>query len=187
MSVMAWNRLAWTWRGLAWAVLATAPIVAATEARSETGTVPPGARVRWRIASQGEAWHAGRFAMAREDTLFLIASTRETLAVAGSVLSRFEVSRGRRAHWRTGAWIGGVTAIGLSLVFLGLGSIDEGHAPGASDLSAVLTFGAIGAGAGLVVGGLVRTERWEAVPDAGASIPGSSESPVFAIRVSHSW
>ena len=187
MSIMTGNRLAWTWRGLAWAALATAPLVAATEARAGTDTVPPGARVRWRIASQGESWHAGRFAMAREDTLVLLAAPRETLAVAGSGLSRFEVSRGRKAHWGTGAWIGGVTAIGLSLVFLALASIDEGHDPGASDVEAVLRFGVLGAGAGLAVGGLVRTERWERVPDPWASIPGSCESAVFAIRVSRSW
>jgi hypothetical protein len=126
--------------------------------------------------------------MAMEDTLVLVASPAETLAVAGSGLSRFEVSRGRQAHWKTGAWIGGATGIGLSLLALTLGSIATGYDPVASDFSSVaLTFGVLGTGAGLVVGGLVRTERWERVPDPWASSSATSASPARAIRISRSW
>ena len=176
-------------RALTCALLGVTLLAAATEVLGEPtpGGLAPGARVRWRIASQGNARQVGGFATARRDTLYLMTpATGETLAVAGADLSRLEISRGRKSHARTGALIGGAISVTLISLFVIQASLDEGMGVGGNEVWSVAAVGLLGAGAGYAVGGLIRTERWERVPEPW-SISGSTDSPTFAIRVSRSW
>jgi hypothetical protein len=100
--------------------------------------------------------------------LMLLSENRSTIAVPLSTISSLELAWGKRGHWRTGALIGvGIGA--LSVVNLCSGSSHCIQSSG--DVGAALLVVGVGAGIGALVGSLVKSDRWIAVPTGPAGTP----------------
>jgi len=113
----------------------------------------------------------GRFVRLQADTITL-AVAESTASYGVNAVSRVEVSRGHRSHWLSGAGAGFLVGAGVAFVLLITGgstslcdqsanqdAIGSGECLGLAALE-----GVAGAGLGAIIGGLVRTERWQDVP-----------------------
>ena len=113
----------------------------------------------------------GKFVTLRADTITL-AMAESTTSYGLNSISRLEVSRGYRSHWLVGAGAGFLVGAGVTFVVLNGGgstsicdqsanqdAISSGECIGLAALG-----GVAGAGLGAIIGGLVRTERWQDVP-----------------------
>ena len=143
-------------------VLALAPV--ATLVAQEPGPpLEPGARVRVTAPDLGIEKQQATFQALRGDRLVVMADS--TMYYALGSITRFDVYRGRKSHWKTGLAVGAV-----------LGAIAGGAAGYASeairyesDFAAPVALGAL-AGAAVVgalgagVGATMKTDRWEEVP-----------------------
>ena len=126
----------------------------------------PGQRIRVTAPQVPLDRQPGQLLWMRADSLSFTADTREW-AVPRSLVTRLEVSEGKRGHLLAGV-IGGavVGAIaGLIAIEGGSSSSCSGSGDVYGDLCRGVVAGSVvlGAGLGAVVGALVRTERWKAV------------------------
>ncbi len=95
------------------------------------------------------------------------------LTVPRDAVSRIDVSEGNRSHWVRGAAIGGLVGLttGVIAVVAAESSDEELELlPGFDtvvETTAVIVMTVVGAGAGALIGALIRTEQWKPVPAAG--------------------
>jgi hypothetical protein len=145
-------------------------------------SLEPGARLRLTYPCPREgAATAGqeRSECRSEGTLVLLHADTIALAASGasvshglSAVSRVEVSRGYRAHRLAAAGAGFLLGAGVTFVVLNSGgstslcnqsenqdAMNSGECLGLAALG-----GLAGAGLGAIIGGWIRTERWEDVP-----------------------
>ena len=145
-------------------VLALAPV--ATLVAQEPGPpLEPGARVRVTAPDLGIEKQQATFQALRGDTLVVMADS--TMYYALGSITRFDVYRGRKSHWKTGLAIGAVLgAIVGGAAGYAYEAINDEYTP---EYAAPVAFGAL-AGAAVVgalgagVGAIMRTDRWEEVP-----------------------
>ena len=147
---------------VALAILALSPF-ANLAAQEPAPPLDPGARVRVTAPGLGIEKQQATFQALRGDTLVVMADS--TMYCPLGSVTRFDVYRGRKSHWKTGLAVGAV-----------LGAIAGGAAGYASeairyesDFAAPVALGAL-AGAAVVgalgagVGATMKTDRWEEVP-----------------------
>ena len=148
--------------------------------------IPSGQSVRLTSARYGLQSRVGRVLHATADTVVIEASGvrtvnyrevygTDTLALPVAAIDRLEVSRGGGSHAKSGALIGfGVGAVaGLvvaSVTYQECRPADSWQCTWAADFTGLQTlgygvlFGAIGAGAGAIVGSMIPGNRWEDMP-----------------------
>jgi hypothetical protein len=136
----------------------------------------PGTRVRVTLPCQPGHQPAGRAAhesCRSEGPLLPLSGQAMALAAAGpdldagrDAVTRLEVSRGQRSHWRMGAAIGFLAGAGATFAALRSGgSTANQDALATHECIGLVTLGgAVGAGLGAAVGALFQTERWQEVP-----------------------
>jgi len=163
---------------LAWLFAPSVTLIAQEPARS----LEPGARLRLTYpcehdgaATAGKERRAcrseGRLVLLRADTIAL-AVAESTMHRGLNAINRIEVSRGHRAHRLAGAGVGFLVGAGVTFALLNTGgstslcnqsanqdAIGSGECLGLAALG-----GLAGAGLGVIIGGFVRTERWQDVP-----------------------
>lgn len=156
-------------RTLVVAMLACLPQVATGQ------TLAPGARVRVTVpcpSAGGQlCTQVGNLLATGADGV-RIALADSTASYGRASLRRLEVSRGVRSHRLIGAGIGFLVGAGATYVVLNSGgstaSCDRGanqDAMSAGECLALTAAGGVaGAGLGVLVGSLIRSERWEEVP-----------------------
>lgn len=132
------------------------PVVSGDRVRIAAPTVDP------------EDWLVGTLVETAADTCVLAVDNQaDTLALPFASVTRFEVNRGRRSHWVTGAALGAVVG-GAGGALLGYMSCI--YEPKESDcVQTHVTVGAVVGGTvlGLVgagIGSAIKTDRWEEVP-----------------------
>lgn len=143
--------------GLAWSAAA---------AQAQT-PLQPGQRVRVRSTVAHTPEVAGVFEGVRGDSLMVRDDDRSVAtAVPLATVDRLQVSRGRHSHWITGAAIGFAVgaATGVIAGVAGHNDADWLFSSGASAFLGAVLLAPVGAVTGLVVGLMVRTERWQTVP-----------------------
>lgn len=151
-------------------------------AQAQAAAPQPGARLRLTFPcepqgqpSAGErrmrCRAAGRLVRLQADTLTLDAA-ESTTSYSVSAISRVEVSSGIRSYRLAGAGAGFLVGGGVAFALLHTGgstslcdrsanqdAIGSGECIGLAALG-----GLVGAGLGAIIGGFVRTERWQDVP-----------------------
>jgi len=160
-------------------VIALAPATA--EAQAQTFLLPPGTRVRVtrpcvegpRETQRPDRWcpMVGEFVQAQAGIL-LISVADSTGRYDLDSVWRFEVSRGSGSFRLVGAAAGFLAGVGGSFVVLHGGgstslcdrSANQDAMNAGECLGLVALGGLAGASLGAVVGGLIRTERWDVVP-----------------------
>ncbi len=136
-------------------------VVQATPVLAQDAPAPaPGTRVRVTAPAVEDRPITGVFRRAGTDTLWLDRKGIE-LAIPRAQIERFQVSRGRRSHWLTGAFVGGLVGAGAGAVYASLYPGDL--CSNCSEIFTAAGFG-IGAAAGGIIGALIRTERWQVAP-----------------------
>jgi hypothetical protein len=151
-------------------------------AQQQAPSLEPGARLRLTYPCPREGAPAAsqaRSACRSEGTLVRLHADTIALAAAGasvshglSAVSRVEVSRGYRTHRLPAAGAGFLLGAGVTFVVLNSGgstslcnqsanqdAMSPGECLGLTALGSV-----VGAGLGALVGGWIRTERWDDVP-----------------------
>ncbi len=113
--------------------------------------------------------YVGTFVRWEADTL-VVQSNGDTLSVPAGLVTRLDVSRGRKNY----AELGGGIGLGLGSLagaFIGYASYGD-KSPGIGDVSSpelyalggALAGGLVGCGVGALIGALIRTDRWQEVP-----------------------
>lgn len=155
------------------AIAMSAPLLLAAVAAAEAQEpVPTGERVR--VTSDVGAI-VGELA-AVDDGELEVRTETGPVVIPHDDVSRVEVSRGRRGHPWTGMAVGAGTGLLWGLLVTAGDDIEDPDYGGEAALSgAVAASGAlIGALGGLVVGSLIRTERWVEATPPGATFSISS-------------
>lgn len=151
-------------------------------AQGQASPPEPGARLRLTLPCEltdPRAAGAERTACRLDGTLVRLGADTITLAVAQSItgyglnaISRVEVSRGHRSQWLPGAGVGFLVGAGVAWVLLNGGgstspcdrSANQDAIGSGACIGLAALGGLAGAGLGAVIGGRVRTERWQDVP-----------------------
>lgn len=142
------------------AALVLVGVVQASPVLAQDAPAPaPGTRVRVTVPAVEDWPITGVLRRAGTDTLWLEREGIE-LAIPRAQIERFQVSRGRRSHWFTGALVGGLVGAGAGAV-PAIGLAQAGYDD--TEILAVAGFG-IGAAAGGILGALIRSERWQVAP-----------------------
>ena len=157
------------------AILAFVPLASATTQVS----IRPGARVRVaghfcqpsysNCVGGSPQQYVGTFVRWEADTL-VVQSNGDTLSVPAGLVTRLDVSRGRKNY----AELGGGIGLGLGSLagaFIGYASYGDKR-PGIGDVSSpelyaiggVIVGGLVGGGVGALIGQSIRTDRWQEVP-----------------------
>jgi len=147
-------------------VLAAAPL-----AGQQAPALEPGARIRVTVDGAGPHVQVGVYQGVR-DTILVLQAGSAPISIPLGRLRQVEVSRGRKGHWRAGAGVGFLVGVGAAVAFeAGSGSTapcDQEQNQDAMSSGECLGIAAAGValstGLGALVGGLVRTERWQEVP-----------------------
>jgi hypothetical protein len=152
-------------------------LLGAAPAAAQTGTLPPGARVRVTAPTLGPQRAVFRLSAQRGDTLLLIRTrsrSAETVPLALQDVRELELSHG----WRRRALVGGMVGLGVGVAagaVIGYNSPVEPDPPectlfcsegltrreGAS--LAAVSGAQVGAALGALVGRFVLGERWERI------------------------
>jgi len=135
-------------------------------AQAQPVDLVPGRRIR--VHRQTQSTLIGALLSVSSDTLTMITTGPDTVAVARSTIRRVDVAVGTKSQAGKGA-VTGLLIGGLGGALLGVASsgsddgdfLDAGPAEWA--VSGAVFFGAIGAGVGALIGSGHRTDRWEAV------------------------
>lgn len=157
--------------------------IACPQALAQTPVVPRvGQRVRVTSAVEHTPVMTGVVGAVGPDTLLLRADgTGSTVATAIPVgnIAQLDVSAGRHSHWVRGGTIGAIAGAAAGAV-LGLATFDEDSDwlfnRGATAMMAAIVCAPVGAAVGIVVGALVKTERWETVSPVWNAPPATSDS-----------
>lgn len=170
-------------RSFVWIAM-TVVFLAPFATRIAQGQVPlpqPGARLRLTFPCHqpGQLPGSNRMECRSEGTLvrwqgdtLAVTSGESTTLFGVSALSRLQVSRGTRSHRLVGAGVGFLAGTGTSLALLytrgSTSPCDQSanqDAMGSAECLGLAVLGGLaGAGLGVIVGGLFRTERWADVP-----------------------
>jgi hypothetical protein len=95
--------------------------------------------------------------VAIDDQVLRIASKQRELEIPRSQIAKIELWRGKKSHWLAGLGVGAVGGGLFAIPYCsGWGGCTEGEA-----LGSVVAFGMIGAAGGALIGGMIRTDRWE--------------------------
>jgi hypothetical protein len=149
-------------------------LLAATPLASQQAPMlESGARVRVTVDSAPPRVQIGVYQMVN-DTALVLQSDSAQISIPLGLLSRVEVSRGRHSHWLAGAGVGFLVGAGAVLAVQagGNGSTDPCNQEQNQDASlssgqclAIAVAGvALVTGLGALIGGSIRTERWQDVP-----------------------
>ena len=146
---------------------AVAPPIALSQAAP---TLTPGTKVRAKATAAGAQWIQGEFVRMTSDTVFIRdPSAADTLRLATSSLTHFQVSRGLHARTGKGALLGLGIGAGTGLL-LGLAASAEsctGFCPvevGPGEiLAAAALLGGVGAAIGALIGSASHGERWQRI------------------------
>lgn len=171
-------------------------------AQVQTYRPEPGTRVRItapcdatvvtaRQASSGSCSLAGELVFARADTLAL-ATDGSIVRYDTGVLRGFELSRGYRSYRLYGGIGGFLIGAGVTYLVVNAGgstslcdrSANQDAMNRAECLGVVALGGTVGAGIGVIVGGLFRSERWQPIPLQGLRLslaPGRSARIVLRL------
>jgi hypothetical protein len=151
-------------------------------AQGQTASLEPGTRLRVTVPCEITARPtagADRAECRSEGSLVLVRADTVTLDVAGSTtryglgaVSRVDVSRGHRSYWLVGAGAGLVVGTGVTFAVLNSGgstslcnqSENQDAMSSGACLGLTALGGLAGVGLGALIGGLVRSERWEELP-----------------------
>lgn len=174
------------------ALLATVMPAALAAQTSYTRVLRPGTRVRVAADCETDSFAPGRapspnrrdrpercaqyegtLAHLSADSMMLVVDQRE-VAVAHSSIRRVEVRNGTRGHSVAGAAIG--AGLGFAVGFAASATTDcsDDFLQGlcqTSQIAGPFVAGALGAGLGALIGVLVRSDRWDAVPLRVAATP----------------
>ena len=148
----------------------------------------PGARVRITEGGIGNgAVHVGTVVARTPDTVTLkLDRTGETFRISRTAVETVELSRGRKAH--VGAGIGYGFLIGAGAGALtGVGLCTRSCERELSKGAAAILLGGLGAGVGLVVGGLIgaiKTEQWDSPSPGRWSFTAGPARGGFAVALS---
>jgi hypothetical protein len=145
---------------------------------AQTPPLQPGARLRLTVPCEPgpDCRGEGRLVPLRADTLTLAVVDAAT-SYRLDAIRRVEVSR-RRSHTMTGAGAGFLVGAGATFIVLnGGGSTSlcdrsaNQDAIAASECIGLMALGGVaGAGLGALIGGAVRTERWQELPVGGLRV-----------------
>jgi len=120
----------------------------------------PGARVRLALRDRPDRWLIGTVVGQSGDSLRLVERDSYTmLAVPTERLVALQVSRGRHSHTGLGALIGLAAGAAFGIIATAADPAIDTDARGYILVAGV--FGAMGAGAGALVGLAIKSETWE--------------------------
>jgi hypothetical protein len=160
---------------------ATALALVTSGAQAQTASPQPGSRVRLTrscVDDPGEPQQPSRWCpvvgeFVRAQPGLLSIRVADSISRYGlESIRRFEVSRGFRSYKWIGAVAGFVAGAGVSFVILHSGgstapcdrSANQDAMNATECLGLVALGGLTGAGLGAIIGGVIRTERWDQVP-----------------------
>ena len=129
--------------------------------------VEPGARVRVKAPPQQPDWVDGTVVGWESESLVLQPEEPGTpLTLARDQITELDVYDGRKGHALLGAGIGFGVGVGWTVALLSNESIcnPEETCDAGDWAKGIAIFGGAGAGLGALVGLLIKTDRWEAVP-----------------------
>ena len=137
---------------------------------TESPVVVPGARLRITELGLGKSGrHAGTVVTAGTDTVVLRLDRGEgTAPYSLAKTEEIALSRGRHGHVVAGLGLGFLAGAGTGALVGASGNYGGGEDAGIDKILNTLAWSGIGAGVGMLVGGIVgamhKTERWEALP-----------------------
>jgi hypothetical protein len=105
--------------------------------------------------------------VAADDTALTVAREgRDTTErkFARSEIATLEVARGKKSHWVAGSLVGLLGGVALTAAYCVHPSPFGGECSSGDYVAVGALFGGIGAASGALVGLLIRTDRWTAVP-----------------------
>lgn len=142
-----------------------------TIASQQSPPVKAGDRVRVMAPSVSGSPFVGTFVAVEADSL-VVHDSVDTWRLSLASVEQLDLSRGRKPHTLLGAGIGFLVGGGVAVAVLFTGgssspcdqsanqdAMNSGECIGLSALG-----GLAGAGLGAIVGGLIRTERWQRIP-----------------------
>lgn len=151
-------------------------------AQGQAAFLQPGTRVRLTVPcelkgqptpeeNRPRCRSEGNLLLLQADSLTL-AAAEATTSYGVNTITRVEVSRGLRTHRLTGAGVGFLVGGGVAFALLNTGgstslcdrSANQDAMGSAECIGLAALGGAAGAGLGAIIGGFVRTERWQDVP-----------------------
>jgi hypothetical protein len=149
--------------------LIVAPL--ATIASQQSPPVKAGDRVRITAPSVSGSPFVGAFVAIEADSL-VVHDSVDTWRLSLASVEQVDLSRGRQSHTLLGAGIGFLVGGGVAVALLYTGgstslcdqsanqdAMNSGECIGLSALG-----GVAGAGLGAIIGGFIRTERWQGIP-----------------------
>ncbi len=127
--------------------------------------VAPGDRVRVTAWSVVPGRPVGTIVSLGADTCVVALEGRaEPLMLPLASVTRLEVSRGQRSNVGKGALTGGLIGTALGLLVGGYVSTDPEFFGEDAFAKTVAVLGGVGAGVGLLIGAMSRSDRWQEVP-----------------------
>ena len=149
--------------------LIVAPL--ATIASQQSPPVKAGDRVRVMAPSVSGSPFVGTFAAVEADSL-VVHDSVDIWRLSLASVEQVDLSRGRKSHTLLGAGIGFLVGGGVAVALLYTGgstslcdqsanqdAMNPGECIGLTALG-----GVAGAGLGAIIGGFIRTERWQGIP-----------------------
>jgi hypothetical protein len=126
----------------------------------ESGHLSTGAQVRLALKDRPDQWLVGTVVGQSGDSLRLDErGSHRLLAVPTERLAALQVSRGRRSHAILGGLLGLAAGAAFGVIATATDPAINASAEGYAIVAGV--FGAMGLGAGALIGWAVRSERWE--------------------------
>ena len=160
----------------------------------DTSVVVPGARIRITELGSGEnGRRAGTVVTVGKDTIALRLDRDEaTVPISIARITQVEVSQGRQGHTFKGMGLGSLAGAGAGAL---VGASSCGTCGGGEDVAAdrllnTLAWAGIGAGVGMLVGGVIgavhKNEKWETVPVSRWRLTAGPSRRGFALALSRS-
>ena len=138
-----------------------------TAAAQATGYSPLQIGDRIRLTTSWSSSATKGTLVAADDAALTVAREgRETSQqkFARSEIVKLEVARGKKSHWMAGSLVGLLGGLALTAAYCTNPSPFGGECSSGDYAAVGALFGGIGAASGALVGVLIRTDRWKAVP-----------------------
>ena len=148
-------------------VLITVASNSAMLAAQRTASLTPGARVRVRFKATTQPIVGILDTISRDTVRLGPEGEHAASRVAVSTIEGIDVSRGQHSNVGKGAVWGGAIVGGMGLITGVALASDQGSLvsiTGGEAVELTVASTALGAGVGALIGSLVRSEKWEAVP-----------------------